>query len=491
MAGGQGWYNASIACDPNDVDRVIAGGVRAYGTSNGGQTFSIIGDGYGLGTETALHWDHHAAVYEPGSNSNVWVGSDGGVWKSTDDGDTWNSRREGIATYQFYDICVAQSDPDVTFGGTQDNGVPGRDGVDTWFTSNLFADGMICNVSPVEADLVYAESQGGGHVRSTDGGLSWLDITNGISGSGNWVTPVDMDPSSDVRLYTGTSAGIWRTNSGGNLWQNVASHTARWIHVSDANTDCVWTVNTGVPRVSTDRGNNWTTAANYGFSTGSPTKVYAHPTDPLAAFVTFSGFGGGDAHVAMTTNLGSSWTNVTGDLPSQPVNCMIVDGANPTEWYIGTDTGVWLSTNGGTNWTPFGTSLPNAVVSDLEIRDDARKLVAGMYGRGAWEIGITGIATGVETQIAAETRHLMLDPPNPNPVSTQTVLRFAARHAGPISLSIYDVQGRVVSRLAELSAGDGVVRRAPWFTDDVSSGVYFAVLSDGVQSVTRKLVVRK
>jgi hypothetical protein len=170
---------------------------------------------------------------------------------------------------------------------------------------------------------------------------------------------------------------------------------------------------------------------------------------------------------------------------------MIVDGANPTEWYIGTDTGVWWSTNGGTNWTPFGTSLPNAVVSDLEIRDDARKLVAGMYGRGAWEIGITGIATGVETQIAAETRHLMLDPPNPNPVGTQTVLRFAARHDGPISLSVYDVQGRLVNRLAEFSAGDGVVRRAPWFTDDVSSGVYFAVLSDGVQSVTRKLVVRK
>ena len=99
-----------------------------YLSTNGGLTFSETGDGYGLGTPTALHWDHHVALYEPGSNSNVWVGTDGGVWKSTNDGSDWFSRREGINTYQFYDICAAQSDASDILGGTQDNGVPGRVG---------------------------------------------------------------------------------------------------------------------------------------------------------------------------------------------------------------------------------------------------------------------------------------------------------------------------------------------------------------------------
>ena len=492
MAGGQGWYNASIAVDPDDIDRVIAGGVRCYGSSNGGTTFGIIGDGYGLGTETALHWDHHAVAYEPGSNSNVWVGTDGGVWKSTDDGASWASRREGMGTYQFYDICVAQSDPDVTLGGTQDNGVPVRDGLDTWLTSNLFADGMVCNISPFDATLVYAESQNGGHVRSTDGGGSWADADNGISGSGAWVTPVDMDPSSDVRLYTESSTGIWRTNSGGNNWQNIGGHSARWIAVSDANTDYVWTVESNqLPRWSTDRGNNWTIATTYGFDRGNEEKVYPHPTEPSTAFVTFTSFDPTDALVARTTTMGASWTDVTGDLPAQPVNTIVIDSQNPTEWYIGTDTGVWTTTNGGVNWVPFGTSFPNTVVWDLEIRTAARKLVAGTHGRGAWEIPITGGATGVDVATGVATPHLMLDPPTPNPVGATTVLRFAARHEGPVSLMVYDVRGRVVSRLAELERGDGVVRRAPWLTDDTPSGVYFAVLSDGTRSVSRKLVVRK
>ena len=99
-ARGQGWYNLTIAVDPNNPDRVILGGVENWGSSDGGVSFVEVGDGYGLGTDTALHWDHHVLEYEPGSNSNLWVGTDGGVWRSTDDGATWLSRREGINTYQ-------------------------------------------------------------------------------------------------------------------------------------------------------------------------------------------------------------------------------------------------------------------------------------------------------------------------------------------------------------------------------------------------------
>ena len=58
-----------------------------------------------------------------------------------------------------------------------------------------------------------------------------------------------------------------------------------------------------------------------------------------------------------------------------------------------------------------------------------------------------------------------------------------------VSLSIYDVHGRLVSNLAEFSAGDGIIRTTPWVTDDVPSGVYFAVLEAGIDRVSRKIVV--
>ncbi|NNE43309.1 MAG: T9SS type A sorting domain-containing protein, partial [Gemmatimonadetes bacterium] len=223
---------------------------------------------------------------------------------------------------------------------------------------------------------------------------------------------------------------------------------------------------------------------------GNATKVLADPINPQAAFVTFTGYAAG-AHIARTTDLGATWTDVSGDFPQQPVNTMEVDPQFPGEWYIGTDVGVWTSTNGGVNWTPFDVGLPNAVVLDLEIRDAARKLVAGTYGRGAFEAALSGSVTGVTTGDTPAPLNLMLDPPRPNPAVGRTMLRFAARSGESVTLDIYDVAGRRVANLADQASGDGIIRGVPWITDDVPAGVYFAVLRAGADQASRKIIVAK
>ena len=491
MTGGQGFYNLTLTVDPDDPDIVIAGGVQLYRSTDGGVNYTIAGDGYGLGTESSVHWDHHDMLYEPGSTNTLWAATDGGIWKSDDDGVTWVSRREGLATYQFYDICVAQSDPSFAMGGTQDNGVPGRVLGEEWFTSTLFADGFVCNIRPSNADGVYAESQFGGHVKSLDGGQTWSNVTTGITGTGSWVTPVAMDVNDPKQLFTSTSAGVFRTNDRMSNWTNVGSQTAIWIDVSLADGDVIWTVNGSRPYVSTDDGDTWTPASNYGFAVGPETKIAAHPVDPGTAFVTFGGFTA-NAKIAMTTDFGLTWTNVTGDLPIQPVNTLVVDPDYPSAWYIGTDVGVWTSINGGVNWTPFDTGLPNVFVADLEIRRATHKLAAGTYGRGMWESDIPLLSTGMETAgSVGSSLQLMLDPPYPNPVADQTVFRFAARHEGPVSLDIYDVRGRLVDHLADGSHGDGYIRTITWSADGIASGVYFMRLSAGNLSKVRRVVITK
>ncbi len=490
MTGGQGWYNVSLAVDPDDPERLIAGGVRLYQSDDGGVTLTETGAGDIMGTETLPHCDHHAAVYAPGSTSEIWVGSDGGIWRSQDDGHNWESRRSGLVTYQFYDIGVAQSDPFFMMGGTQDNGVPGRSGQDSWFRTTLNADGMVTCVSPQNHDHVFSEWQFGNLVRSFNGGVSWTNIMNGITGAGAWVAPLAEDQVNPFTLFTATSDGIFRTTTFGTIWENVSTHTASWIAVSPADPDIIWTIAGSSKKLSTDGGDSWNPANAYGFPAPGASKILPHPTDAQSVFVTFPTYIEGLAHVALSEDLGDTWDNVTGDFPDQPVNAIAVDPLSTSDWYIGTDTGVWHSSNGGVNWFPFGDGFPHVVVTDLEINIAARKLVAGTYGRGAWEIEIGDLTAAEQPGHDLPSTGLMLDPPYPNPGGDPITLRFASRLEAPASLTIYDVSGRRVSPHKAVR-GDGIVRSWRWSPAELPAGVYFAVLQAGEARASRKLILSR
>jgi hypothetical protein len=483
--GGQAWYNCTMEADPNNAERVFVGATPLFRSNNGGSAFSTIGGN--------VHVDHHAITYVPGNDDRLFVGTDGGIWESSDDGLSWTDRNSTLTTYQFYDICVSPPDEFRSWGGTQDNGT------DRWVNSNIWlnglgADGMVCNGHPTDPLTVYGEIQFGDHRKSTNGGASWFQINAGIGGSGAWVTPVEIDANDGNHLFTAASDGLYRTTNGGALWVNIDPLGANSISVSPANGDIVWTLNISSARVSTDDGATWTPAAPLP-PVGSGTRVLAHPTVANTVFATFSSYVESNAHIVRSTDLGATWEDVSGDFPAQPVNAIVVDPTDPTHWFIGTDVGVWFSINDGVNWLPLDDGgLANAVIADLEIQNSGRKLRAGTHGRGMWEIDISQI--GGETDVPggtplSESNHLLFDAPRPNPLTDATVLRYAARRPGEqVNLSVYDAQGRLVARLAEHSA-DGFIRQVQWSTQGVANGVYFALLKSGGEEKSQKLVVVK
>jgi hypothetical protein len=221
-------------------------------------------------------------------------------------------------------------------------------------------------------------------------------------------------------------------------------------------------------------------------------KIYAHPTQVSTAFACFSSYSS-VVDLAMTTDDGASWTDVTGDLPNFPVHGIAIHPAQPNDWYIATDLGVWHSGDGGATWLPYATGLPNVVVDDIEVKESTGKLVAGTHGRGAWEVdlGLVGLGAEVDVAEGAVPRNLMFDEPWPNPATDRTLLRYAAKSSAAVTLRIYDVRGRLVSDLEGFARGDGIIRTTPWFPDDVPSGVYLAVLEAGGERVTRKITVLK
>jgi hypothetical protein len=481
---GQGWYNLIFGVDPNNADRLIGGGVPFSRSTNGGTSW--------LQVSAGVHADQHAIRWKPGSPDEVWIGNDGGVYQSTNDGTTWTVRNTGLVTYQFYDICVSQFSTNFIMGGTQDNGTDRWTGTTNWL-NGLGGDGMVCNIDPTVGSTVYAESQFGNHQKSTNSGVNFFPINSGIppvNQNTQWVVPVAQDQVNGNHLYTHHSVGgIYRTTSGGAGWVNVSSHSALWIDISPINGNYVFTTQGASVTYTTNDGASWTDAAPFGFLTGGGTKVLADPADLNTIYVTFSGYEA-LAHVARSTNLGGSWTDISGNLPAVPVNAIAVDNQNTNHIYLGTDVGIWRTTDGGANWNPYEIGFPNAVVVDLELQKTSRKLVAGTHGRGAWEIDITETGTGVEVAAPASL-HLMLDPPSPNPVTSETILRFAAKHSGEVTLSVFDVTGRLVNEVVRAPIGDGIIRMAPWYADDVPSGVYFAVLQAGADRISRKIVVTK
>jgi photosystem II stability/assembly factor-like uncharacterized protein len=88
-------------------------GIGPFQYSNdGGTTF--------IPSVNGLHADSHAVAIAPSSPNVVYTGNDGGVWKSTDAGHTWQDINTfGFLATQFESISVHPTDPQFTIGGTQ------------------------------------------------------------------------------------------------------------------------------------------------------------------------------------------------------------------------------------------------------------------------------------------------------------------------------------------------------------------------------------
>jgi hypothetical protein len=112
------------------------------------------------------------------------------------------------------------------------------------------------------------------------------------------------------------------------------------------------------------------------------------------AYAVVNTFTGGRNHIYRTTDFGSTWNDITGNLPDTPVWSVLVNPTNSNDVYIGTDEGVYSTTdptNGtfGAVWTQFGRGLPNAQVRELDYVPGKNILVVDTYGRGAWATALS------------------------------------------------------------------------------------------------------
>ncbi len=224
---GQGHYNNCVVVHPTDPDIALVGGIDIYRTANGGSSWSNTTNSYRGGN---VHPDQHTLAFDPLDNDVVYLGNDGGVYRSSNSGRTWQRVSLSLPITQYYELGLDQTRPFRVYGGTQDNGSHGALGggswPEVWNTMSLFGgDGFHVIVDEGDPDYIYAESQYGRlfRVRATapqdfDYLTSDLDQTTSSSyDPGAWSTPIAMSPVDKISLFTGRSA-LWRTFDYGNSW---------------------------------------------------------------------------------------------------------------------------------------------------------------------------------------------------------------------------------------------------------------------------------
>jgi photosystem II stability/assembly factor-like uncharacterized protein len=472
MSSNFGWYFGQIRVSPVNPNQVYVMGVALYYTDDGGNSWTDI-------STWDIHVDHHAMLFDT-TNNRIVEGNDGGLYTSTDDGITWQ-KINNLPLTQFYAIDIDHQNPERIYGGTQDNNtIRTLNGGTSDWEPILGGDGMYTLVDYTDANTIYAEYQWGNLHRSDDGGFSMNYIAGQMAGDRvNWSAPLAMHPVDPSTLYFGTYR-VWKSTDKGNSWQATSDdltagidqyfYTLTTIAVSQVDPSIVIAGSgDGKVHISTNDGQTWQDISA-GLPTRWVTKVAADPFDQQTIYATISGFRWDEPlpHVFKSTNLGSAWTDITGNLPEFPVNDIALDPDLPGHIIVGTDAGVYGTTDGGQYWYWIWGNLPAVPVCALKIHPPTRTIVAGTYGLSSYKASLDGLMTGIRPHAEQVAIHITA---HPNPVETSTMLNFYLPADDWITINAYRLDGTLVQ---EIFSGGMQKGRSDivWNTGNIPTGVY-------------------
>ncbi len=335
----------------------------------------------------------------PSQPATFYLGAvNGGVWKSTDAGQTWNSLWDNQPTGSIGAIAVAGSNPDIVYvasgEGLQRPDLSTGDGIykstdagKSWTHLGL-RDGQqigAISVDPHNPDRLFVAVTGHpygpnaerGIFRSTDGGKSFQKVlyTNDRTGGSD----VAIDPQHPDIVFAGmwqrqeapwengsfigAEGGFFRSTDGGSTWSRIEGHglpadilqvnitvspsDSRRVYAAVATTHAT----VGIYR-SDDEGLNWTHASvndprpEARIGGGDVPVPRVDPKDPdtlyVASVVTWK-----------STDAGKSWTGLRGAPGGDDYQNVFINPNNTRIIALASDQGVIISQNGGDTWTEW------------------------------------------------------------------------------------------------------------------------------------------
>ena len=410
LLNGQGWYNQLVIPAKDSQASVFFGGALLLAKATNAlstPSYRQMSNWLAQFSLPYVHADFHAGAYD--SAGNLYVGSDGGIFMSADNGLTWTDKYNvGIAAHLLYSVGSSEAARDAIVGGLQDNGTRIRELNTDTFNQTLGGDGFGANINAANGSLVLGSLYYARIYKSTDGGKTFASASSGISETNNSssapfitrIVPWTGDTSGNT-MFTHVNLKVYKSTNYAGSWTAlgttgfITSGALRNVGVAKSNANVIGAVASGGRVFLTENGGtSWKQTAalpNNGLSINS---VAFDPNAATTVYVSSVAPDSTKNHLWKSTDFGVTWTaldqtstQASNGLPSGvAINSIVTHPSSSSTLYAGTHLGVYSSTDGGTTWSRYGAAMPLVNVTDLYVAPDANRVRAATFGRGFWEM---------------------------------------------------------------------------------------------------------
>ncbi len=537
---GQGYWNNVTSVDPSDPEHVYLGGIDIWDWTPSTGINPISAWYFSTLSNKYVHADNHAIVWDTKTTpATMYIGNDGGVFKSLDKGKNFFGCNRGYNVTQFFAVAAGfdqNKNAWVVGGGSQDNGswlvdglgntklsgvkMQGGDGGAAEFSQKINGYALF---STYDTDI---ESYRNYTNRDNDKSAKYDQAFYNARMSAYCKDSGVFNPQfalweskgtdSTSMVFVAGKGAIWvakdvyRDFSAVPNWYRLTniSGTGSCIDVSqDGNTILVGMSNGLVVRVDSILSKGIFDSANAWVSNVKVTNVFSSggrfiagvsfsKTDKNKSLITLGNWGNNDYVYYSTNSIANSpsYNSIQGNLPKIPVYDAEINWDDPNMLILATERGIFVSRNftgGSPTYAKENNGMAN--VPTFMIRQyknpspwykfEGPRFFIATHGRGFFmstsyaRVGMNK----VDENLTAVSVY-------PNPATTETSISFITKKAGKATVSIYNMQGSLVMK-EEINTTSGK-NNYGMYVNQLANGNYITVVDhDGTRQSARLVVV--
>jgi photosystem II stability/assembly factor-like uncharacterized protein len=306
----------------------------------------------------------HSMTQSAGNQDMLLVGTNDGVWRSMDAGESWSRLPTSAnSPTKVESLAIDPRDPNTIYAGTWYLPYKTTDGGSNW---NIIKTGIIddsdvfaIDIDPRDPDHIFASACSGIY-ETKNRGEQWRKV-QGIPSQSRRTRAILQHPTIPGLVFAGTTEGFWRSANGGSSWMLTTSKQLEInsiaVHPSNPQTVYIGTNNYGV-MVSNDAGKTFV-PTNGGYSGRFANFILQDRETPSRIYATTINTATGGGFFFISENGGMSWQPSMRNMPNRLISYAILqDETDANIIYLGTNFGIYRSLDRGASWSPMGAPAP-------------------------------------------------------------------------------------------------------------------------------------